>query len=366
MRGFKATTILVLLIATGVEGFSAPPEPGEGPFEERNQFPINLLFLALPVRGGDLLPAGGRELSISQTYANTYVGSDAIFDVARATSGRIHLTEAVVGQAQTAQPEESLYFVDTESARTEIRFRAAMGSWFEAGFEIPMLSYRGGAFDSVIESYHQGVGLGNANREHFVRDAVQLAVTMPGGGSYFTDRTPSLYQLGDAALSGRIALHRSEKSRLALSGMLKFPTGDAATLGGSGKTDFGLGVEWSGGGARHRVHLAGQWVHPGGWSLFPDFHAADVRGASAAWEFHSRDRVSWIGQLQFQSSALAGADGVASDLEQPSVEVLGGLRWRGERERWFFEAAFIENVFNQDNGVDSGLRAGAGYRFGGR
>ena len=74
-------------------------------------------------------------------------------------------------------------------------------------------------------------------------------------------------------------------------------------------------------------------------------------------------RCSWIAQIQSQNSVLRAAPGADPDLAQPSTELLGGLKGALGAGHWTYELALIENIFNQNNGVDVGLRAGVAYRF---
>src|SRR5262245_32779562 len=123
---------LAVLAGSGVApGFtgeaSAPASPAEmGPFEERDQFPFNLLFLSFPARAGEVLSSGQREVFVGYAYANTFVASKVFLEAASTPSGRLRLTPALIAAAQTAVPGESLFFVDTELGRTEIRGRVGL------------------------------------------------------------------------------------------------------------------------------------------------------------------------------------------------------------------------------------------------
>ena len=114
---------------------------------------------------------------------------------------------------------------------------------------------------------------------------------------------------------------------------------------------------------RHRLHFAAGWVRTGQWSLFPRFRPADTGNLLAGYELVQGRRLSWVAQLQSQSTVFRGAGGADPDLSQPSTEFLGGAKWSARDDRWSFEAAFIENLFNQNNGVDIGLRAGVAFRI---
>lgn len=334
----------------------------QGPFEERNQFPFNLIFLQFPARGGSTLPRGEHRVLLSQTYSSIFVGSDIFSgDFAPLSDSRQRLTAPILAAAQAARPGQSLFLVDTEQGRTEIRWRAGITRRIEVGVEVPFLSYRGGSFDGFIEGYHRTFGLADGGRELYVRNLTEIALTLEGD-SYFTGQTPDLYQLSDVSLFGRFQVVRSASLVVALSAGVKLPTGDPDRLGGSGGTDCGLEMEGTRRWGRHRLHFGAGWVRTDRWSLFSRFRPADTGNLLAAYEFVQHRRLSWIAQVQSQSTVFRGARGADPDLSRPSTEFLGGVKWSGRDDRWSFETAFIENLFNQNNGVDIGLRAGVAFR----
>jgi len=351
--------------ALGALGSSSgdAPTAERGPFEERNQLPFNLLFLAFPSRGGRTLLPGEQQFLVSQTYSNTLIGSETFFtDLNPASDARQRLSPTLVALAQASHPGLSLFFLDLEHARTELRWRAGILRWLELGAEVPFLSYRGGSFDGLIESYHRGLGLPSGGRELFVRDAVEIALTLDDE-IYFAGESPSLFQIGDVSLFGRIPLRRSPGGDLALSAAVKLPTGKAESLGGSGGTDYGLDLEGTWRWGRQRLHGAAGWVQAGDWSLFPRFEPASMWSLLAGYEYLSKSRLSWIAQVQSQSSVFRGLPQADPDLSRPSTELLMGLKRSSRDEAWTFEAAIIEGLFNQNNAVDIGIRTGFVRRF---
>lgn len=358
----EASTASVASLASEQSEVGPGSVEEQGPFEQRNQFPFNLLFLQFPARGGRILPRGEHRVLLSQTYSNTFAGSEIFFgDFTPLSDSRQRLTASILAAAQAARPGRSLFFVDTEQGRTEIRWRAGITQRIEAGVEVPFLSYRGGSFDGFIEGYHRALGLASGGRELYVRDLTEIALTLEGD-SYFSGQTPSLYQLGDISLFGRFQIVRSASLDVALSAGVKLPTGDPGRLGGSGDTDYGLEMEGTGRRGRQRLHFGAGWVRTGRWSLFSRFRPADTGTLFAAYEFVQGRRLSWVAQVQSQSTVFRGAGGADPDLSGPATEFLGGLKWSGRDDRWSFEAAFIESLFNQNNGVDIGLRAGVAFR----
>jgi len=351
-----------VLISSGMilAGEVTEPPAEQGPFTERNQFPFNLLFLAFPARGGSVLPSHAKELLVVTDYANTFTGSDIFTSFT--TDQRVRLTPESVDTAQTLESGDDLFFVDTEQDRTAFIYRWGALRRLEVDLEIPFLSYRGGMFDPAIEWYHRNLGLSNGGRDLYEQDIVQMVLTLDND-EYFADRAPSTFEIGDVALFGRIALADSPRGAVALSVGVKLPTGDAEHLGGSGSLDAGIEAEGTLRWGRQRLHGSAGWVHAGNWSLFPKFKPADLWSLGASYEFACSRRLSWIGQLQTQTSVFRGhasADGALSDL---STEILVGAKWQGSAGRWSFQTALLENIFNQNNSVDVGILAGFAVHF---
>lgn len=362
LPGILAALVIPCLTFAQV-GEPEPPQLESGPLAERNQFLFNLLFLAFPASGGDLLEPGERRILVRQVYANTFVGSAPFrSDPMPASGGRQRLTASRVAAEQARRPGESLFFVDTEQGRTSLMVWAGVSRRFETAIEIPFLSYRGGAFDGPIEAYHNGLNLANGGREFYVRNQTQIALTL-GEDSLMADGSPARFEPGDLSLFGRFSVLRKPRASLAVALGVKFPTGDAERLAGSGGTDVGIDVEGTVREGRRRLYLAASWVRTGEWSLFPRFDPADPKGFLVGYEFAPRDSFSWILQIATQTTVFRGQ--AASDLSTLTTEVLAGARWN-RPGIWFFEAAFIENLFQQNNGIDIGARVGAGLRLGRR
>jgi hypothetical protein len=144
---------------------------------------------------------------------------------------------------------------------------------------------------------------------------------------------------------------------------VKFPTGDPERLAGSGSLDAGLAAEGTLRRGKQRLHLSAGWVHAGSWDIVPAFHPGDIASFGIGYEYVRQARLSWIGQLQTQRSVFRGAAQANGSLADYSTEVLVGARWRGEEGRWFFQTAILENIIDQNNGIDIGFVGGFGIRF---
>ena len=367
MKGLLRGILAVLAIPSATFAQIREPEAAPwieyGPFAERNQFLFNLLFLAFPGSGGDLLEPGERRILLSQVYANTFVGSPSFrSDPAPSSGARQRLTPSQVAAEQAKRPEESLFFVDTEQARTSLLIRLGVSGRFETALEFPFLSYQGGAFDGSIEAYHNNLNITNGGRKFYERNRTQIALTL-GGDSLFAEGSPARFEPGDVSLFGRLSVLRKPRASLAMALGLKFPTGDPERLAGSGGTDLGVDLEGTLREGRQRLYFATSWVRAGDWSLFPRFDPADPKSLLVGYEFAPKDSYSWIIQVETQTTVFRGRAG--SDLSGLTTEVLAGARWN-RPGCWFIEAALIENLFQQNNGIDIGARAGAGMRLGRR
>ncbi len=354
-----------VLLSSGeaIAGILEEQPSEQGPFTERNQFPFNLLFFAFPARGGSVLPPHAKELLVVTDYANTFTGSDIFtsFNTDN-TDERVRLTPTAVDTAQSMEPGADLFFVDTEQDRTALIYRWGTSRRIEVDVEIPFLSYRGGMFDPAIEWYHRNLGLANGGRDLYERDIVQMVLTL-GNDEYFADHSPSTFEIGDISLTGRFPLADAPRGAAAISVGVKFPTGDPESLGGSGSLDAGLEVEGTIRWGRQRLHGSAGWVHAGDWTLFPEFHPSNLWNFGASYEFATSRRLSWIGQLQTQSSVFRGHADSDGSLADYSTEILVGAKWQGSAGRWSFQTALLENIFNQNNGVDVGILAGFAVRF---
>jgi hypothetical protein len=190
---------------------------------------------------------------------------------------------------------ETLLF-DGESYRTTLGIAHGVSRDIEVGVEIPYLSIRGGHLDSFIEGFHDLFGFDDGGRPAVPRDRLRYFYSR--NGNTLLDINQPASGLGDVRLTGAWQWRAAQADRgyvAALRGSLKLPTGDTASLLGSGGTDLALwvslacnatncsdGWQWFGGfGAmyvgngevlpalqRDVVGFAGVGV---GWPLWPAF-----------------------------------------------------------------------------------------------
>ena len=137
------------------------------------------------------------------------------------------------------QSTETLY-LDGETSRVELRFRVGIGARMELGVELPYLRHQAGHLDSVIDSWHNLLGLPKGHRPGREQDVLDFRYADEAGLAINVNSSSKGF--GDARLFGGLRLFSTERHQLALRFGAKFPTGDSSKLHGSGGTDLSLGL----------------------------------------------------------------------------------------------------------------------------
>ena len=194
-----------LLAAVVSEAADAPY-----PLYLRNANPLLQTLGAPAMQGGELTPDGA--------LAHRWVLNLANHADASVTNG-----EEVV--------------LDGESYFLELALRYGLGSKLELGVDLPLVAHTEGVFDSLIEGWHDLVGLSNHERSgptnmlrlFYQRNGVtEFDVDDPGAG------------LGDVRLTAAYSLAESDGRALAMRAQAELPTGDAEILRGNGAVDLSL------------------------------------------------------------------------------------------------------------------------------
>lgn len=212
MRGL--TVIGVLFMYVAVARAAADEFSGHGPIPVRNFQPIQLIFLNLPFERARVQPCGHFEL---------------------------HLETAESNEIATNQEgiEATLKF---ETNRTVLGGSVGVGHAVELGLDVPIISRFGGFLDPFIDGVEHLFGTFNPERSLFPDNSFGGFHVQRGDVVLFDGKDQS-FNLGDIWISGKYeAWHPSGWPLLSLRGAIKFPTGRADGVYGSGKPDFALGA----------------------------------------------------------------------------------------------------------------------------
>lgn len=133
---------------------------------------------------------------------------------------------------------ESLLF-DGEINRSTFFYSRGVADNWEWGVQIPFVSHGGGSLDAFIEDWHDTFGLPQGGRD--VAPHNQLTYFYQRNGVTKLLLTESASGIGDLRLTmGKQWSSTGKNTRLALRGLLSFPTGDSDELRGSGSTDVAV------------------------------------------------------------------------------------------------------------------------------
>ncbi|PIW47050.1 MAG: hypothetical protein COW18_09795 [Zetaproteobacteria bacterium CG12_big_fil_rev_8_21_14_0_65_54_13] len=182
------------------------------PFQTRNQNPFIPIF-GLPVaEAGFITQPGELKAAAFLDLSNSFSGSNL--------------------------PGERVW-IDGQTSRYTLLVRYGLSAALEAGIEVPLVHQGGGSTDALIDNFHKLFGFSPAGRNRTARNQISYLYASNGVNQVNVNR--SGMGVGDITLSGAYQLWGNTDTRsLALRAGLKLPTGESATLHGSGSTDLSL------------------------------------------------------------------------------------------------------------------------------
>ncbi len=130
--------------------------------------------------------------------------------------------------------------LDGETRQLELRWTRGIGDRAEIGLVLPYTWHESGGLDSLVQTWHDVLGFPGGFRGTRPDNVIEfLYVDADGERLNFTRNT---HGIGEARLLGAWQLAASSSHSVALRGSVKFPTGDANELLGSGGIDFSIGL----------------------------------------------------------------------------------------------------------------------------
>ncbi len=194
-------------------------------------------------------------------------------------------------------PSETL-IIDSESQVLNLAWRQRIKDRIELRVDLPWVRHSGGFLDGTIKDWHDVLGLSNSARE-IPNDQFELLYERDGT-TYFDLSSPTS-GIGDVRLSAAYAW-----PAVTVRAGVKIPTGDAASLTGSGATDFSLAAYFDRSAELLRRDLqystfAGVLVLGDG-DVLPEFQRDAVAFAGLALRWHATDRIALTTQWYLQNS----------------------------------------------------------------
>jgi hypothetical protein len=304
--------IVIMLLLVGTTGSAiAQPETDDRwrkPLDNRNQFPLTLLFLNLRPTRAAVPDPKQRSLFISLDYSNILIADKDL-------------------------PEFLL--LDSEYLRTEFQFDTGLGKGFAASVELPFYIVYGGFLDPLISNYHNAFGLPNSARGRTPENRLEYQYQV--GGVDRLRLSGSASAVGDLTFHLQKSLLQGNAHELAVRTAVKLPTGSRGKFTGSGKTDFGIGLAWSrvgrrfGGYANLNYHFLGK---PEGLQV------KNYVSFMGAFDWKFKTSLAAVIQYDYIQPFIESR---LETLERGAHQIALGLRWR-RSDRFQFEWRFAEDL----------------------
>jgi hypothetical protein len=186
------------------------------PFYSTNQSPLVQIY-GLPSAGSAIvLPQGGKEFRATLDHASNYVDDATVRET---------------------------ILLDGETTRMTLGGRYGLSKDVELGVAIPALVHGGGFLDGFIINYHDLFGFPQGGRDQAPRNRLRYRYSRDGVEKLKLDSSGS--GLGDISLMAGYQLYHDANRyplAVALRASVKLPTGDSASLNGSGSTDVSVWI----------------------------------------------------------------------------------------------------------------------------
>lgn len=196
-----------------LSGVAAAADMEITPFSTFNQSPLVQIYGLPSDTGADVVPPGKVCVSLNQDLSSNYT-------VSKNTHEQITL--------------------DGETYRLALAARYGVTTRWEVGVEIPYLFQGGGFLDTFIINWHNTFRLPQGGRDSAPKGRINYSYRKDGVQRLLVDQAAS--GIGDISFTGGYSLYdvrdTEHQDRLTIKGAVKLPTGDSASLNGSGSTDL--------------------------------------------------------------------------------------------------------------------------------
>jgi Protein of unknown function (DUF3187) len=278
------------------------------PLASRNQTPFALFFVYLTPDHAASLRPGDLDLDIALDYSNII---------------------------QEEGTENEFLRFDLEYLRTLISMKRGFGHGIELGFEVPFYIYYGGFLDPFVDGLHEAFGLPNELRGQTPFGLVGYEFVR-GEESIFSGRN-TVGSVGEPTLRAKKVLFGGGLYSLSVRGALKFPTGNAQELSGSGATDFALGMAFDRIGPKYGLYLNAGYQFLG----TPDrFETQDYVSFMVAADWRFKPRFAAVLQVDYMSPPVRGE---VLNLTDPGMQLALGLRYH-HSDAFAYEWRFVEDL----------------------
>ena len=341
-----ALLVLSLLPASAVAGDDI------GPFRIRDQFLLNMGFLAFDPDTARLLPAGTGQAELIETATNTFAHSESLSRLLDART-----TRAPVDLATLRSLPGNIFYLDGEMYRTALSLRYGLSPRVQVGVTTQLLGFEEGHLDRLIEGFHDTFDLAQHGRKGVPRNGYRVYVRA-NGTEFYQDEAPG-FRFGDVVVQAKLGLIDDSTFVLSLETALQLSHGEPSIYT-SGGTDYG-------------AQLLASWQRNGAW-----WHATFGFLRLSAHPFGTPDQDLLSGMLAYERRLVPSLSGIVQltvsespyrslnlqELSKAALQGSIGVKYRLGRTTWI--AALTENLVHFDNTADVGLHLGVNRSFGRR
>lgn len=297
-----AVIFLLLLPISGAFAF-------EGPLSYKNQFPL-FTHLASPRLEG-ASPEDSFAVTISHSSVYFYKVSPEWF-----------------------------FGLDMEVTEVLAAFRKKLGGSFEAGIEVPFISFSPGFMDGAVNGFHDLFGFPNYGRDW--RPNNEFLYDVRRNGASVIRGEGGRFGLSDIRLSAKKAVFSGDTA-LSVKAEAELPSGDAKRGYGNGETDYSFALLFDKKIAeRLKLYLNMGAVFPGDLKAMQDVGLRDYYFAGGALEWAYSQKLSLIAGLLAQTAPYPST-GVGA-IDSTAMMLSGGGRYVKGADN-------LEFLFTEDPGA---------------
>jgi uncharacterized protein DUF3187 len=296
---------------------AAPVSHMRGPLRVRNVSPVVQLY-GIPRMVGARTLSDSLEMTLNIEAANNF---------------------------QSDRREDTFVFFDGESVLSSLRIRGGFGERWEWGAELPYMAHTGGAFDGVVDEFHELFGLPDGERSLAPRGRLDYLVS--SDGVVYADFSDSVKSYGDVRAFVGLQLMDKPGQAFSLRSQVKFPTGKVEDLSGSEAMDVSLWGEYEidlvSALLDVRLTLSGGVSYLGEGKLLPQDQVTWLGFGHVGLQIPLHPRVEFLAQLDAHTEVIKSGNPLIAD-----GGVLGTIGGRfGLTRRLWLDLAIIEDLKNE-------------------
>jgi hypothetical protein len=292
-------------------------------------------------------------VELQTAYQNTFAMSDDVRGyLQRRETGRMPLRTADA-QALLSAPHDA-YYVDVEVGMLDLILQRQFTRHLAAFFELPYIHFGKDKLDSLVEGFHDAVGLGQMGRDLVARDRFQIVYRLADSRLQMLDREVD-GGFADPIVGLRYMPSGIGPWQFAIEAAAKLPVGGERALLSTGETDLGLQASTRRRFGRTTVQASATVVHYSGGLESPSDEL--IPTLILACSYAATPDTSLILQSYASRSAVRGTS--IDELNDNKYQMSLGLQ--SSLQSWIWTFAITENIANFNNTPDVGFQFGLSY-----